>query len=80
MSDIKILVATHKEFYRPENPLIFQVQVGSALADHHIEGILHDDAGENISKTDPTVNLRHSIGRGKICRQTIMAFFIIADI
>ena len=36
MSDIKILVATHKEFYRPENPLIFQVQVGSALADHHI--------------------------------------------
>ena len=50
MSDIKILVATHKEFYRPENPLIFQVQVGSALADHHIEGILHDDEGENISK------------------------------
>ena len=50
MSDIKMLVATHKEFYRPENSLIFQVQVGSALADHHIEGILHDDEGENISK------------------------------
>lgn len=50
MSDIKILVATHKEFYRPENPLIFQVQVGSALADHHIEGIFHDDEGDNISK------------------------------
>lgn len=50
MSDIKILVATHKEFYRPENPLIFQIQVGTALADHPIEGILHDDEGENISK------------------------------
>ena len=73
MSDIKILVATHKEFYRPENPLIFQVQVGSALADHH-------RARTFQRKTDPTVNLRHSIGRGKICRQTIMAFFIIADI
>ena len=53
MSDIKILVATHKEFYRPENPLIFQVQVGSALADHHIEGILHDGIGRNQGYVRP---------------------------
>ena len=31
-------------------------------------------------KTDPTVNLRHSIGRGKIWMQIIMVFVIIGVI
>lgn len=50
MKDIKILVATHKESFAPKNPLLYQVQVGSALAEHRLPDMLHDDEGENISK------------------------------
>ena len=49
MDDIRILVATHKESYAPSNAFISQIQVGTALSEHYIKDILHDDQGENIS-------------------------------
>lgn len=50
MSDIKILIATHKETYVPQNPLLFPIQVGSALSAKRLPGMLHDDDGINISE------------------------------
>ena len=49
MSEIKILVAMHKEAGVPENPLLLPIQVGSALAGKHLPGMLHDDEGIHIS-------------------------------
>ncbi len=50
MSDIKILVAAHKRAYVPEHPLLFPIQVGSALSEKRLPGMLHDDEGANISE------------------------------
>jgi len=47
--DIKIFVACHKPSYVPENPYLYPIQVGAALADKRLENMLHDDEGENIS-------------------------------
>ena len=51
MSDIKILVATHRDnIYVPDNPLLYPIQVGTAAASSHFEGMLHDDDNpDNIS-------------------------------
>ena len=49
MTDIKIAVACHKPSELPHNPLYVPVQVGSAIAPRRMEGIAHDDEGENIS-------------------------------
>lgn len=49
VADIKILVACHKCAYVPTMPLLYPIQVGAALADKCLEGMLHDDKGDNIS-------------------------------
>lgn len=48
-SDIKIYVACHKPTYVPKNPYLYPIQVGTALSDVRLEGMLHDDDGDNIS-------------------------------
>ena len=50
MADIKLFVCCHQPFDVPKHPLLVPIQVGAALADHHFEGFLHDDSGENISE------------------------------
>ena len=59
MSDIKILVAAHKRAYVPEHPLLFPIQVGSALSEKRLPGMLHDDEGANISE-------KNQIGRAHV--------------
>lgn len=49
MSSIKIAVACHKPSELPNNSLYVPVQVGSAIAKKRLEGLAHDDEGENIS-------------------------------
>ena len=49
-SKIKIYVACHKPAMVPDNSLLHPIQVGSALADHKLDGMLHDDVGDNISQ------------------------------
>ena len=46
---IKIFVCLHDLFYVPDNTLLEPIQVGAAIADKRIDGILHDDTGKNIS-------------------------------
>lgn len=46
---IKIYVSCHKDCYVPQNELLYPIQVGSALSDKRLEGMLHDDEGVNIS-------------------------------
>lgn len=54
MSTIKIALACHRDDIAiPENELICPIQVGTALASHRFEGMLHDDEGENISEKNP---------------------------
>lgn len=48
-SDVRILVAVHQDAYVPKIPCVEPIQVGTALAESRLEGMLHDDAGENIS-------------------------------
>ena len=47
--DIKIYVVCHKPSYVPENPYLYPIQVGAALAGKKLPGIRHDDEGDNIS-------------------------------
>jgi hypothetical protein len=44
----KILVATHKEYPFPKDPLYIPIHVGKTLSDKQIN-ILSDDSGDNIS-------------------------------
>ena len=46
---VQILVASHKPYWMPDDPLYLPVQVGSALREH-IAGYAHDDEGDQISK------------------------------
>lgn len=48
LADIRIYVATHKQTYVPEHPLLKPLQIGAALHSP-LDGFLHDDAGDNIS-------------------------------
>ena len=48
---IKLIVAAHKEYRMPEDPLYLPVQAGSAL--HEALGYTGDDSGENISEKNP---------------------------
>ena len=48
-TDIRIYVVCHKETYVPENRYLYPVQAGTSLAGKRLEGMLHDDEGENIS-------------------------------
>ena len=46
---IKIFISCHKDCYVPEHPFLLPIQVGSALAEKKLSGMLHDDTGDNIS-------------------------------
>ena len=52
MADTKILVASHKPYWMPQDPLYLPMQVGAALHDH-IEGFAYDDEGDQISQKNP---------------------------
>ena len=49
MADIKLFVCCHTEEQVPKHPLLYPVQVGTALADARFSGFSHDDTGDNIS-------------------------------
>lgn len=51
---ICILVAAHQPAEIPRNQLLIPIQVGTALAGQRLEGMCHDDEGENISKKNRT--------------------------
>ena len=46
---VKILISCHKESDAIVNSILQPIQVGTTLAKKRIEGILHDNEGENIS-------------------------------
>ena len=48
---IRIVVAAHKPYSMPQDPVYLPVQAGSAL--HEPLGFTGDDSGENISKKNP---------------------------
>lgn len=50
MSNIKILISCHKPSMVPDSEMIRPIEVGAALREHHIEGALRDDTGDNISR------------------------------
>ena len=47
--NIKIYVVCHKPSYVPENPYLYPIQVGTALSGSKLEGMIHDNEGDNIS-------------------------------
>lgn len=51
---IQIIVAGHKAYRMPEDPVYLPLQVGAALADGLIPGWERDDRGENISEKNRT--------------------------
>ncbi len=50
---VKILVATHKDYFMPHDDIYLPVRVGNVLANNSY-GYQGDDEGENISKKNPT--------------------------
>ncbi len=53
MSNIKILVACHKQVPTFESDIITQIQVGAANSKEKFEHMLYDDSGDNISQKNP---------------------------
>lgn len=51
--DIKILVATHKDYFMPEDKMYLPIHVGKALHPDVDLGYQSDADGENISKLNP---------------------------
>lgn len=49
--DIKVLVAAHKAYWMPDDPVYVPLQVGAAL--HPNLGYTRDDTGDNISRKNP---------------------------
>ena len=49
MADIKLFVCCHKQEKVPKHPLLYPIQVGTALAGTRFSDFSHDDTGENIS-------------------------------
>jgi lipopolysaccharide biosynthesis glycosyltransferase len=48
--NIHIYISMHKPSYIPQNnKYIYPIQVGAEIADERIDGIIHDDTGDNIS-------------------------------
>ena len=81
---VKILVASHKPYWMPSDPLYQPVQVGAAQHEH-LEGFAHDDEGDNISE------ILHDAYNGFItafitaygtdfCICEITAYFAVTDI
>jgi hypothetical protein len=53
-ANLKILIATHKPYWVPDDSMYIPVYVGSSLAVKKIiSGYQRDDEGENISKKNP---------------------------
>lgn len=52
--NIKIYVVCHKPSYVPENPYLYPIQVGTALSENKLEGMFHDNEGDNISDRNKT--------------------------
>lgn len=52
--NIKIYVVCHKPSYVPENPYLYPIQVGTALSGSKLEGMIHDNEGDNISDRNKT--------------------------
>ncbi len=53
--NIKIYVVCHKPAYVPDNPYLYPIQVGTAMPGRkRLEGMLHDDEGDNISSKNDT--------------------------
>lgn len=50
--EIKIIVATHKDYFMPHDGMYVPVRVGNALAKEDF-GYQGDDSGENISEKNP---------------------------
>lgn len=48
---VRIVVATHKQYPMPQNPLYLPIQAGTAL--HAPLGFCGDNSGENISEKNP---------------------------
>ena len=44
-----ILIAAHKPYWMPEDPLYLPVQVGAANSESVLSGYQRDDEGDNIS-------------------------------
>ena len=51
MNDVKVIVATHKKYYMPNDKLYLPVQVGAS--GKNSIGYQRDDEGENISEKNP---------------------------
>lgn len=49
--DIKVLVATHKKYWMPQDSVYMPIQLGKDI--HEDLGFLGDNSGENISKKQP---------------------------
>lgn len=49
MQPISIFVCCHRQAEVPKNRILQPIQAGAALAPRHLDGFLHDDAGEQIS-------------------------------
>lgn len=52
MGEIKIFTICHKNSFIPSHPLLQPLQVG-AIRGAHLDGMFHDDEGENISEKNP---------------------------
>lgn len=50
---IKIFVVCHKPAYVLQNPLLCPIQVGAALSEKRLEGMIGDDEGKHISEKNP---------------------------
>ena len=50
--DIKVLVATHKNYFMPHDDMYLPIRVGNVLSEEDI-GFIGDDSGDNISKKNP---------------------------
>lgn len=51
--NIKIYISCHKPSQMVTGPYFYPIQVGAALSCNRMEGMLHDDVGENISEKNP---------------------------
>ena len=51
--EIKIVVATHKPYRMPDDPMYLPLHVGAALHPDVCEGMQGDDTGDNISVKNP---------------------------
>lgn len=49
MGEIKLFVCCHRPAPVPAHPLLVPLQVGAALSEQRLPGLLQDDRGENIS-------------------------------